>query len=129
MRTVTHSHRQHEPCNALSCPVAAAHAKYPHSEKVIAKWPADTRLVCTFKGSPVRECDLQDGIGVAILHAFEGRKGHGGGVPITKRVMTQEQLRRFAFDAIRSSLNVGRGRALGTIKEQAELLTECPPTT
>ncbi len=77
----------------------------------------DTRLVCLFKGSPVRECDLQDGIDVAILHAFEGRKGHGN-APIGKRVMTPEQLRRFAFDAIRSSLEVGRGRALGVIKER-----------
>jgi len=42
VRTVTHSHTRGEHCNALSCPVAAASAKYPHGEQVNALWPEDS---------------------------------------------------------------------------------------
>jgi hypothetical protein len=40
--------------------------------------------------------------------AFHNRKGHGGSVDITKRVLTREQLRRLLYAAINRSRDAER---------------------
>jgi len=49
--------------------------------------------------------NIDDGVKVAVHRAFDGRKGHGGKVPITKRVFDREHLERFGHGAVQRTLD------------------------
>ncbi len=57
--------------------------------------------------------DVELAVGTVVRQAFEGRTGHGGG-PCTRRVLTEEGLRRFAHAAIRQAASVHKLRRMNS---------------